>query len=140
MRNVEARSVLRVLVGVVVGGLACGISLGRPVAQAQARAGSAQTTGATAFTSAVVKRSDVLGAGQKPIRASGRSTWRGAALGSMVRYAYDVSGPTTEGKIPPEPSYDVDATFAASATPRDVRDMLKRLLVERFALRARTEV
>jgi uncharacterized protein (TIGR03435 family) len=92
------------------------------------------------FATVSVKRSDAgINPNSNPSVGNGRLVWRGAPLIVIVRYAYDASEPTTEGKIPVEPTYDIDATFAASATPREVQEMLKNLLIDKFALRVHTE-
>jgi len=129
MRN-RALIALTVLAGIVVA--ASGLPRA-PVLLAQA---SAKKT----FATVSVKRSNgLINPNPNPIVGSGRLTWRGAALIVMVRYAYDASEPTTEGKIAVEPSYDVDATFPVSATLRDVQEMVKILLIDKFALRVHTE-
>jgi uncharacterized protein (TIGR03435 family) len=100
----------------------------------------AQASATKTFTSESVKRSDEpINPNPNPRVGSGRIVWRGAPLIVIVRYAYDASEPTTEGKIPVEPTYDVDATFAASATTREVQEMVKNLLIDKFALRVHTE-
>lgn len=100
----------------------------------------AQASARKTFATMSVKRSaEGINPNPNPSVGNGRIVWRGAPLIVMVRYAYDASEPTTEGKIPVEPTYDVDATFAASATPREVQEMLKNLLIDKFALRVHTE-
>lgn len=100
----------------------------------------AQASAKKAFTTVSVTRSDEpINPNPNPRVGNGRLVWRGAALMVMVRYAYGTSEPTTEGKIPVEPTYDIDATFSATATPRDVQEMVKNLLLDKFALRVHTE-
>jgi uncharacterized protein (TIGR03435 family) len=119
---------LAVLAGIVV----AATDLPRePVLHAQA---SARKT----FATASVKRSDAF-INPNPSVGNGRFVWRAAPLILVVQYAYDASAPTIEGKIPVEPTYDIDATFAASATPREVQEMLRNLLIDTFALRVHTE-
>jgi uncharacterized protein (TIGR03435 family) len=119
---------LAVLAGIVVA--ATGLPR-EPVLHAQA---SARKT----FASVSVKRSDEF-INPNPSVGNGRFVWHAAPLILVVGYAYDASAPTIEGKIPVEPMYDIDATFAASATPREVQEMLKNLLIDKFALRVHTE-
>ena len=102
-----------------------------PVLHAQA--GARKT-----FATVSVKRSDAF-INPHPSVGNGRFVWHAAPLILVVGYAYDVSQPAIEGKIPTEPMYDIDATFAASATPREVQEMLKNLLIDKFALRVHTE-
>jgi uncharacterized protein (TIGR03435 family) len=85
-----------------------------------------------------VKRSDAF-INPNPTVGNGRFVWHAAPLMLVVGYAYDAAAPTIEGKIPVEPTYDIDATCAASATPREVQEMLKNLLIDKFALRVHTE-
>lgn len=119
---------LAVLAGIVVA--ATGLPR-EPVLHAQA---SARKT----FATVSVKRTEEAMT-FNPSVGNGRFVWRAAPLILVVGYAYDASAPTIEGKIPIEPSYDIDATFAASATPREVQEMLKNLLIDKFALRVHTE-
>jgi len=119
---------LAVLAGIVVA--AAGLPR-EPVLHAQARA-------TKTFATVSVKRSEAL-INPNPTVGNGRLVWQGAPLILVVGYAYDASAPTIEGKIPVEPTYDIDVTFAASATPREVQEMLKNLLIDRFALRVHTE-
>lgn len=98
-----------------------------------AQAGARKT-----FATVSVKRSDGF-INPNPTIGSGRFVWHAAPLMLVVGYAYEASAPTIEGKIPVEPMYDIDATFAASATPRDIQEMLKNLLIDKFALRVHTE-
>jgi uncharacterized protein (TIGR03435 family) len=119
---------LAVLVGIVVA--ATGVAR-EPVLHAQA---SARKT----FATVSVKRSEEF-INPNPTVENGRFVWRAAPLVLMVGFAYDASAPTIEGKIPVEPMYDIDATFAPSATPREVQEMLKNLLIDKFALRVHTE-
>jgi uncharacterized protein (TIGR03435 family) len=119
---------LAVLVGIVVA--ATGVAR-EPVLHAQASARKA-------FATVSVKRSEEF-INPNPTVENGRFVWRAAPLVLMVGFAYDASAPTIEGKIPVEPMYDIDATFAPSATPREVQEMLKNLLIDTFALRVHTE-
>jgi uncharacterized protein (TIGR03435 family) len=98
----------------------------------------AQANARKTFATVSVKRSDEF-ISPNPSVGNGRFVWRAAPLMPVVGYAWDASAPTIEGKIPVEPMYDIDATFAASATPREVQEMLKNLLLDRFALRVHTE-
>jgi uncharacterized protein (TIGR03435 family) len=98
----------------------------------------AQASARKTFTTVSVKRSDAF-INPNPSAGNGRFVWHAAPLILVVGYAYDASAPTIEGKIPIEPNYDIDATFAASATPREVQEMLKNLLIDKFALRVHTE-
>jgi uncharacterized protein (TIGR03435 family) len=119
---------LAVLTGIVVA--ATGLPP-EPVLHAQARARKT-------FSTVSVKRSDAF-INPHPSVGNGRFVWHAAPLLVMVGYAYDASAPTIEGRIPAEPMYDIEATFAASATPREVQEMLKNLLIDKFALRVHTE-
>ena len=98
----------------------------------------AQASAAKKFATVSVKRTDEF-ISPSPSVGNGRFVWRAAPLIVAVQYAYDASTPTIEGKIPVEPMYNIDATFAASATPRDVQEMLKNLLIDKFALRVHME-
>jgi uncharacterized protein (TIGR03435 family) len=97
-----------------------------------------QASARKTFATVSVKRSDEF-INPNPSVGNGRFVWHAAPLMLMVGYAYDASAPTIEGKIPVEPMYDIDATFAASATPRDIQEMLKNLLIDKFALRVHAE-
>lgn len=98
----------------------------------------AQASARKTFATVSVKRSDAF-INPYPTVGNGRFVWHAAPLILVVGYAYDVTTTTIDGKIPVEPMYDIEATFAASATSRDVQEMLKNLLIDKFALRVHTE-
>src|SRR6185503_7510863 len=98
----------------------------------------AQVSAKKTFATVSVKRSDAF-VNANPTVGNGRFVWHAAPLILLVGYAYDAAAPTIEGKIPIEPMYDIDATFAASATPREIQEMLQNLLIDKFALRVHTE-
>lgn len=71
--------------------------------------------------------------------AERRFTSKGAPLIKLIEYAYETSMPAIEGKVPVQPFFDIDASSAAAATPGQVREMLRNLLAERFALRTHVQ-
>jgi uncharacterized protein (TIGR03435 family) len=99
----------------------------------QGSLGHAQARAMPRFTTVTVKPGGIFGVA--PTIAEGRFVWLSASPILLVRYAYEVSSPTIDGRIPVDPGYDIEATFPASATPGDIRDMLKGLLIDKFGLR-----
>lgn len=95
-------------------------------------------TGALTFTTASVARSQGF-LNLHPTVANGRFTWRAAPFIAVLAYAYETTSPAIDGTVPLEPLYDIDATFEARATPREIKEMVKHLLTDRFALRVHNE-
>lgn len=75
-----------------------------------------------------------------PHRSGDRLLWNCAPLALVVRYAYDISRATIEGELPLEPMYEIDARVPSSATERDIKEMLRSLLEDRFAFRTHKEM
>jgi uncharacterized protein (TIGR03435 family) len=123
-RRVDSAVAVCILVGA---GLV--VSLGGQHARAQSR-------GNRTFISATVGPGS--GLEQDPRVGHGRFAWHGAFLPLLVRYAYDLQGAQIVGHVPVE-AYDIDATYLASSTPADIKEMVKSLLRDRFGFRAHTE-
>jgi uncharacterized protein (TIGR03435 family) len=90
------------------------------------------------FTTASVTRSQSF-LSIYPVVEEGRFAWQAAPLVKVIEYAYEATSPTLEGKVPLDPMYDIDATFPTSATPREIKDMVKNLLADQFTLRVHHE-
>jgi uncharacterized protein (TIGR03435 family) len=119
---------------VLVGLPLIGWSAGVPALGAQASAKSTFTTVSMTRSDAFLNLNPA-----DPVVARDRITWRAAPLFGLIRHAYEATVPTIEGRVPPEPLYALDATFPASTTPAEIRQMLRNLLLDRFALRVRSE-
>jgi uncharacterized protein (TIGR03435 family) len=105
------------------------VSLGGQHARAQSR-------GNRTFASATVGPGS--GMERNPRVDHGRFAWHGAFLPLLVRYAYDLQDAQIVGNVPVE-AYDIDATYPASSTPADIKEMVKSLLRDRFGFRSHSE-
>lgn len=105
---------------------------GAPVLGTQSRAPLKFTT------SSVTRGATIFGVA--PTIADGRFVWQSASPALVIRYAYEAASPTIEGKVPVDPGYDIEATFDPSATSTEIREMLRNLLIERFALRVHKDI
>lgn len=99
----------------------------------------AQSAGRLTFEVASVRPG--AGLALNPRRSGETVAWRGATMGFLVQYAYDVAYYQIAGALPPQPgqTYEIMAKVPAMATEAEVKLMFQSLLEDRFALKVRRE-